>query len=318
MQQPLLELDDLCTWFPVRRGVFGRTADHVRAVDGVRLTVDAGEIVGLVGESGCGKTTLGRTVLGLEQPRSGQIRFAGADVLALPAAARRDLCRELQVIFQDPASALNPRMTVLDIVTEGPAHHGLLTGNRQEAALRILEKVGLGPDHLHRYPHEFSGGQRQRICIARAIAVQPKLIICDEPVSALDVSVQAQVINLLLDLRDSEGLSYLFISHDLSVVRQIADRVAVMYLGRIVECGPTAEVIEQPRHPYTRALLAAVPTTTGARAATTVARRGTVAGGAPGRLPVPPALHPRRDTLPQRSAAAGGGGREHSQLPPCD
>lgn len=256
---PLLELLDLKTWFPVRRGVFAKTIGHVRAVDGVSLTIARGETLGLVGESGCGKTTLGRTILGLDPPHSGRMRFDGRDISRLSRAAKRQLRRRMQIIFQDPLSSLNPRMNILDIVTEGVREFGLVADSREAHATRLLREVGLDADALYRYPHEFSGGQRQRINVARAISLRPDFIVCDEAVSALDVSVQAQVINLMIDLREKYSLAYLFISHDLSVVSNIAGRVAVMYLGRVVEEGPTDSIIRDPLHPYTQALIRAVP-----------------------------------------------------------
>jgi len=286
----LLDVRDLQTWFPVKRGIFSRTAGYVRAVDGVSLRVIAGETLALVGESGCGKTTLARTVLRLEPARSGSIVFNGVDMLG-PAGEIRSLRPQLQMIFQDPFSSLNPRMMVMDIVTEGMVQHGMIRRRgRQKEGARLLEDVGLDSDALYRYPHEFSGGQRQRISIARALAMRPKLIICDEPVSALDVSVQAQVLNLLMDLRDEHGLAYLFISHDLSVVRHIADRVAVMYLGKIVEAGTAAEVIDAPRHPYTRALISAIPRLRGKRG-----ERIVLPGDVPSPSAPPPGcrFHPR-------------------------
>ena len=256
----VLKVYDLRVWFPIRKGILNRVAGQVRAVDGVSLTIQAGETLGLVGESGCGKTTLGRALMGLEKPASGRIVFHGQDLGTLTGQARRQLRRHCQMIFQDPFSSLNPRMTVQELVTEGLAHHRLLQGRtRAEAARELLAAVGMDADCLLRYPHEFSGGQRQRLSLARALSLQPHFLVCDEPVSALDVSVQAQVINLLLDLREQHGLAYLFISHDLSVVRLMAQRVAVMYLGKIVECGATAEVMETARHPYTQALLSAIP-----------------------------------------------------------
>jgi oligopeptide/dipeptide ABC transporter ATP-binding protein len=257
---PLLEIRNLKTWFPIRRGVLARTVGHVRAVDGVSLSVGKGETLGLVGESGCGKTTVARSVLGLDPIREGEVRFDGRSLAAADGGVGRDVRRRMQVVFQDPFASLNPRMTAGDIVTEGLLEHRLIaSAERAARAVSLLAEVGLDADVVHRFPHEFSGGQRQRISIARAVSMRPSLIICDEAVSALDVSVQAQVINLLLDLRRLHDLSYLFISHDLSVVRHISDRVAVMYLGRIVETGAAGDVIDRPVHPYTRALMSAIP-----------------------------------------------------------
>jgi oligopeptide/dipeptide ABC transporter ATP-binding protein len=261
MSPPLLDIQDLRVWFSIRKGILNRVVGQIRAVDGVSLCLSKGETLGLVGESGCGKTTLGRAILGLEQPHSGSICFAGQQLRGLGAKERRLLRRRCQMIFQDPYSSLNPRMTAMDIITEGMAHHRLLAGrSREEAAAELMGEVGLDRDGIFRYPHEFSGGQRQRLSIARALSLQAELIVCDEPVSALDVSVQAQVINLLMDLRAKHQLSYLFISHDLSVVRLIAQRVAVMYLGRIIESGPCSELLDAPLHPYSQALISAVPT----------------------------------------------------------
>jgi len=257
---PILEVEDLKTWFAVKRGIFSRTVGYVKAVDGISLTVEKGEILGLVGESGCGKTTLGRTLVGMEKAREGIVRFMGKPLFSLSQREMIGLRRRLNIIFQDPLASLNPRMNALDIVTEGLVKFHMVEGARADHGLRLLREVGLDGDALFRYPHEFSGGQRQRICIARAISLRPNFIVCDEPVSALDVSVQAQVLNLLLHLKESYDLSYLFISHDLSVVYAIADRVAVMYLGKIVEQGPAEETILDPMHPYTRALVSAVPT----------------------------------------------------------
>jgi oligopeptide transport system ATP-binding protein len=256
---PLLVVQDLVKHYQAG-GMFGRTVPPVRAVEGVSFEVGSGETLGLVGESGCGKSTVGRTILRLQEPTSGRASFDGVDVFGLDRAALRALRRRMQIIFQDPYSSLNPRMTVGAAVAEGIEIHRLCA--RSEIAGRVealLAEVGLDPSYAARYPHEFSGGQRQRIGIARALAVEPAFIVCDEPVSALDVSVQAQVLNLLGDLQRKRGLSYLFIAHDLAVVRQIARRVAVMYLGHIVETAPTETLLSAPRHPYTVALLSAVP-----------------------------------------------------------
>ena len=255
----LLQVDGLVKHFPVRRGVFGRVSGAVRAVDGVHLQIAAGETLGVVGESGCGKSTLGRLVLRLIEPTSGQVRFDGRELGTLDAAALRAQRRAMQIIFQDPYSSLNPRMTVGQTLAEPLKLHGLHLGRHPERVAELLQTVGLAPEHAQRYPHEFSGGQRQRIGIARALAVEPKLIVCDEAVSALDVSVQAQVVNLLQDLQRRFGLAYLFIAHDLAVVKHIATHVAVMYLGRIVEIGDKAALFAAPRHPYTQALLSAIP-----------------------------------------------------------
>ncbi|NJD10271.1 MAG: ATP-binding cassette domain-containing protein [Gemmatimonadetes bacterium] len=257
----LLEVRDLRKHFPVRRGLFARTVGAVRAVDGVSFWVERGRTLGLVGESGSGKTTTGRTLLRLIEPPAGRARFAGQDIFAMDRRQLRQLRRRAQIVFQDPYGSLDPRMTVGDMLREVLQVHRLAAGRAREARVRqLLDIVGLSPRHAERYPHEFSGGQRQRIGIARALSVQPEFIVCDEPVSALDVSVQAQVLNLLRDLQRELKLSYLFIAHDLGVVEHISHDIAVMYLGRIVELGRAAQVIGTPCHPYTRALLSSVPT----------------------------------------------------------
>ncbi len=256
----MVTAEDVKVWFPIRRGILNRQVGEVKAVDGVSLTIGEGETLGLVGESGCGKTTFGRAVMGLQKITAGSVKFDGRDVATMDAHERKTFYQRCQMVFQDPFSSLNPRMTVMDIITEAMVYHGLIkSAEKRGAALRLLAEVGMGEDALNRYPHEFSGGQRQRISIARALSLNPRFIVCDEPVSAIDVSVQAQVINLLMDLREKRNLSYLFISHDLCVVRMISQKVAVMYLGRIVEYGDVEDVMEHPLHPYTKALLSAVP-----------------------------------------------------------
>ena len=261
MPTPLLEIRNLKKYFPVRKGLLQRVVGHVHAVDDISFAIQPGETLGLVGESGCGKTTVGRSLLRLYEPTSGSIHFNGEDVTHWKGRALRQLRRNMQIVFQDPFSSLNPRMTVRGIVEEGLRIHGIGTKvERLRRVEEILVKVGLDPTYLYRYPHEFSGGQRQRISIARALAIQPKFMVLDEPISALDVSIQSQIINLLAQLKEEFQLTYLFISHDLSVVEYISDRVAVMYLGEIVEVGTSAQLYQNPLHPYTQALLSSIPT----------------------------------------------------------
>ncbi len=257
---PLVQIKNLVKYYPIRGGIFLKEIASVKAVDGVSMTIRQGETVGLVGESGCGKTTLGRAILRLEEPTSGEVRFEGKNILTYNHHQMRTLRRQMQIIFQDPFSSLNPRKTVSHIIGEPLLIHGMKNRyERNEKILEMLHVVGLRKEHMRRYPHQFSGGQRQRIGVARALILNPKLIICDEAVSALDVSIQAQVINLLKDLQETFGLTYLFISHDLSVVEYISDRVAVMYLGKIVELAKSKELYHMPLHPYTQALLSASP-----------------------------------------------------------
>lgn len=258
---PLLQVSHLQKFFPVRRGVFSRVVGHVQAVDDVSFEIREGETLGLVGESGCGKTTVGRTLLRLIEPTNGQITFAERNVNSAKGKTLRDLRRHMQIVFQDPFSSLNPRMTIKSIVEEGLIIHEI--GDKRERLAKVqetLRQVGLDPSYINRYPHEFSGGQRQRISIARALALNPRFIVLDEPISALDVSIQSQIINLLTDLKEKLKLTYLFISHDLSVVEYISDRVAVMYLGQIVELGTSQDLYRRPLHPYSHALLSSIPT----------------------------------------------------------
>ena len=256
----LLRITDLVKYFPIKSGFFRHTVGQVRAVDGISLSVRAGETLGVVGESGCGKTTLGRTIMKLLEPTSGEIVFDGTDITNYKRKQMRAVRRDIQIVFQDPYASLNPRMTVRDIVAEPLRIHGLYRrGEGSRRVEELLRTVGLSPEHANRFPHEFSGGQRQRIGVARALALNPRMMVLDEPVSALDVSIQAQVVNLLDELQGQFGLTYMFIAHDLSVVRHVSDRVAVMYLGKVVELGTREQIYKAPMHPYTQALLSAVP-----------------------------------------------------------
>ena len=293
MPKTLLEATNIVKYFPIKGGVFMKEIAAVKAVDGVSLSIDEGETVGLVGESGCGKTTFGRAILRLEEPTSGEIYFEGESILGYDKNKMQALREKMQIIFQDPFSSLNPRKTVSHIIGEPLLVHGLKSRKkREERVLELLRVVGLRKEHMRRYPHQFSGGQRQRIGVARALALNPKLIVCDEAVSALDVSIQAQVINLLKDLQDEFGLTYLFISHDLSVVEHLSDRVAVMYLGKIVEFAPSKALYKKPLHPYTQALLSAVPVPDPSRQANA---RIILKGDVPSPIDPPPgcSFHPR-------------------------
>ena len=292
MTAPLLDVAGLQTHFPIRRGLLRRQVGAVRAVDGVSFSIGKGRTLGLVGESGCGKTTVGRSVLRLVEPTAGTVRFAGQDLRAMRGAPLRALRRRMQIVFQDPYGSLNPRMTVRSILEEGLVIHRLGDATeRLERMRRALERTGLARAALERYPHEFSGGQRQRIAIARALVLEPEFLVLDEPISALDVSIQAQVVNLLVDLREQLGLTYLFISHDLSIVEYVSDDVAVMYLGRIVEQAPAERLCRQPLHPYTHALFSAVPAVEVGRRRRRIVLPGDVPS--PARPPAGCRFHPR-------------------------
>ena len=288
MSEPLLKVRNLKKYFPIRKGLFSKVVGTVKAVDGVSFDLMPNETLGVVGESGCGKTTVGRTILRLIEPSGGTAEFQGKQIFDLNKAEMQVTRRDLQIIFQDPYSSLNPRMTIGSIIGDALEFHGLAKGDEKfEMAKDLLERVGLQRSYVNRYPHEFSGGQRQRIGIARAVALRPKLIVCDEAVSALDVSVQAQVINLLQDLQEEYGLAYIFIAHDLAVVRHISDRIAVMYLGRIVELSDRDELFARPLHPYTQALLSAIPVPRPGRKNKRVVLQGEV----PSPINPPPGCH---------------------------
>ena len=319
---PLLEVEGLRTWFPIREGLFRRVTGWVRAVDGVDLVIGTGETLALVGESGCGKTTVGRSILRLEEARSGSVRVNGEELRSLSGAELHPYRRQIQIVFQDPMASLDPRMRIADAVMEGMVTFGIGTGeaDRWQRTTELLERVQLDPGLMRRYPDELSGGQRQRVCIARALAVEPRLIVCDEAVSALDVSIQAQILNLLADLQEELGLSYLFITHDLGVVRYLAARVAVMYLGQIVEEAPTETLFENPQHPYTRGLLSAVPSVDPSRRMERAPVLGDVPS--PSRPPAGCRFHPRcpesfercRSEAPALEGEAGS--RARCFLPP--
>jgi oligopeptide/dipeptide ABC transporter ATP-binding protein len=288
----ILEITDLKKHFPIRKGLFSRTVGYVRAVDGISFSVEQGEVLGLVGESGCGKTTAGRCILQLIKPTSGSVKFDGREITGLPFREMRHLRRQMQIVFQDPYSSLNPRLSVRTMLTEVLTVHGIAKGRAaRERVADLLQMVGLSPSQAARYPHEFSGGQRQRIGIARALALNPRFIVADEPVSALDVSIQAQIINLLRDLQREMSLTYLFIAHDLSVVEHISNRVAVMYLGKIVELAPSLDLYRDPRHPYTVSLLSAIPSHDPDKEKTRIVLKGDVPN--PAKPPTGCRFHPR-------------------------
>ena len=302
---PLLEVRDLRTWFPIKRGVFSTTVGHVKAVDGVSFNIQPGKTLGLVGESGCGKTTVGRTILRLIPKHTGEVYYKGQDFFAYRGEELRNLRRQMQIVFQDPVSSLNPRMTVGNIIGEPVEVHGIARGSeKREMVAGLLKRVGLDPTYASRYPHEFSGGQRQRIGIARALALSPDFIVCDEPVSALDVSIQSQILNLLDDLQRERNIAYLFIAHNLAVVEHFSDEVAVMYLGRIVEQAPAKELYSNPKHPYTVALLSAVPEPDPRPRKHRIVLKGEVPS--PSNPPTGCAFHPRCPLTRQLAAGASG------------
>jgi len=307
-----LEVKNLKKYFPIRSGVLKRVVGWVQAVDNISFEIKTGETLGLVGESGCGKSTTGRTILRLLDKTSGEVYYKGREVFDIPKTEMKNLRREMQIIFQDPYSSLNPRMTVSDIAGEALKEHGIARGKEQvEKVKNAVAKSGLQPHHIRRYPHEFSGGQRQRIGIARALALDPEFIVCDEPVSALDVSIQSQILNLLMDLQDEMGLTYLFISHDLSVVKHISNRIGVMYLGDLVEVSETEELFKNPLHPYTKALLSAIPTTNPRKVAQKTILQGNIPSpanppsGCKFHTRCPEAMNSCKDGVPQLKALDG-------------